>query len=421
MKRSSRLQAAITPLPHYPINTSIYLMQPSSTSPAYLTNLTPLRGIAALIVLFFHFDLFWGGPFKGTLFSTETTLFVKKGYLLVDFFFVLSGFIMCHVYGRFFADSVQKPAFWQFIKARFARIYPLHLFTLVWAILLFVGILWVGFPLDAREKSVFDLSAIPAHLVLIQAMGIYPGYTWNGPSWTISVEWWMYVLFPFVYGPVSRLTNWGRVIGLAGLLGLYAGLVYGLNVFPQYPWVRSLNVPPAFGGAFMRCALSFSVGMLFYGLFRQRWGQPWLANGYATLGLAGTMALSMHLGLSDLVTVSTFPLIILSAGYGSSVVNNLLTTKLMQRLGDLSFSVYLVNEVLFDSGRLIRYALGLPPLPTTSSVPEIWLYCFGWLALVFGVSALTYRFVEVPARQYLNARFQKPTVTVPVASVAESA
>jgi peptidoglycan/LPS O-acetylase OafA/YrhL len=71
-------------------------------SPAYLANLTPLRGIAALVVLLFHFDLFWGGPFAGTLFQTSTTLFVKKGYLPVDFFFVLSGFIMCHVYRRSF-------------------------------------------------------------------------------------------------------------------------------------------------------------------------------------------------------------------------------------------------------------------------------------------------------------------------------
>ena len=183
-------------------------MSTSTVRPSYLSNLTPLRGIAALIVLFFHFDLFWGGPFQGTLFPIDVTLFVKKGYLLVDFFFVLSGFIMCHVYGPFFAGSVTGSAFRQFLKARFARIYPLHLFTLVWAILLFAGVLWTDFPLDAREKSVFDLSAIPAHLVLIQAMGIYPGYTWNGPAWTISVEWWMYVLFPFLYGPVSRLTNW---------------------------------------------------------------------------------------------------------------------------------------------------------------------------------------------------------------------
>lgn len=377
------------------------------TTTNYLPNLTPLRGIAALIVLLFHFDLFWGGPFKGTSFETDTTLFVKKGYLLVDFFFVLSGFIMCHVYGRLFGDSVSRDGWWQFMKARFARIYPLHIFTLIWAILLFVGILWTNFPLDDREKAVYNLWAIPLHLVLAQAMGFLPGYTWNAPSWTISVEWWMYMGFPFLYGPLSRLTNWGRIAVSAGLLGLYVLLVYVWNGNPPYfPWPKSLNVPPLFGGAFVRCALIFSLGMLFYGLFDRGWGRAWLANGYALLGFAGAMTLSMHFGWSDLITVATFPFIILSAAYGSSNVDSILITKPMQRLGDLSFSLYLTNEVIFDTGRLVRHAMGLSPTPTGLPYAEVWLWCFGWLMVVVMVSELTYRFVELPARNALNARFK---------------
>lgn len=388
-------------------------MTTTNNTPGYLSNLTPLRGIAALIVLLFHFDLFWGGPFAGTLFQTDTTLFVKKGYLLVDFFFVLSGFIMCHVYGKSFAKAVSRGGFWQFMKARFARIYPLHLFTLAWTILLFAAIVYVNFPLDEREKSVYNLWAIPANLGLFHAMGLYPGYTWNGPSWTISVEWWMYVAFPFLYGPVSRLPNWGRVAVLAGLLGGYVVLVYVLNTFPQFPWRQSLNVPPFMGAAFLRCVLSFCVGMVFYGFFRQQWGRGWLANGYATVGFAVAMAVSMHLGLSDIITVATFPFIILSAGYGSANVNKLLITKPMQRLGDLSFSIYLTNEVIFNSGRVVRFALTGSHLPPTGlSAAQIWLWCVGWLAVVILISELTYRFIELPARQALNARFKKPTVQV---------
>jgi peptidoglycan/LPS O-acetylase OafA/YrhL len=384
---------------------------PSSTAPAYLTNLTPLRGIAALIVLLFHFDLFWGGPFAGTLFQTDTTLFVKKGYLLVDFFFVLSGFIMAHVYGTSFASSVTRAGFRRFMKARFARIYPLHLFTLAWAVLLFSAITALNFPLDAREKSVYNLSAIPANLVLAQAMGFYPGYTWNGPAWTISVELWMYVAFPFLYGPVSRLPNWGRVAVLAGLLGGYVGLVYGLNNSPQSPWPYSMNVGPLMGGAFARCALSFSVGMVFYSLFQQQWGRAWLANGYATVGFTVAMVVAMHFGWSDIITVATFPFIILSAAYGSRNLNQVLITKPMQRLGDLSFSIYLTNEVIFDSGRVVRFALtGSHQPPQNLPAAQIWLWCIGWLTVVMLVSELTYRFIELPARRALNARFKKPQV-----------
>ena len=380
----------------------LQLMKPT---PTYLPNLTPLRGLAALIVLLFHFDLFMGGPFNGTLFQTDTTLFVKKGYLLVDFFFVLSGFIMCHVYGRLFSNSVSRGGWWSFMKARFARIYPLHMFTLVWAILLFVGIMYTNFPLDDREKSVFNLWAIPLHLVLAQAMG-FIGHTWNGPSWTISVEWWMYMAFPFLYGPVSRLTNGGRVAAFVGLLGLYVVLVYVFNGSSPGPWPRSLNVSLLFGQGFMRCALSFSVGMLFYGLFRQGWGRAWLTTGYALVGFAGAMAVSMHLGWSDLLTVATFPFIILSAAYGSSNVDRVLITKPMHRLGDLSFSIYLTNEVIFNTGRLVRHMMGLSPTPMGLPYAEVWLWCFGWLAVVLLVSELTYRLIELPARNALNARFK---------------
>ena len=389
-------------------------MTTTNNTPGYLANLTPLRGIAALIVLLFHFDLFWGGPFAGTLFQTDTTLFVKKGYLLVDFFFVLSGFIMCHVYGKSFMGSVSRAGFWQFMKARFARIYPLHLFTLAWAVLLFAAIVYTNFPLNEREKSVYNLWAIPANLGLFHAMGFYPGYTWNGPSWTISVELWMYVAFPFLYGPVSRLPNRGRVAMLLLLLGGYVGLVYGWNNFPGFPWRQSLNMPPLMGGAFARCVLSFCVGMVFYGLFRQQWGRAWLANGYATVGFGLAMVVSMHLGLSDIITVATFPFIILSAGYGSTNVNKFLITKPMQRLGDLSFSIYLTNEVIFNSAHVLRFALtGSHLAPTGLSAGQIWLWCIGWLAVVILISELTYRFIELPARQALNARFRKPQVAVP--------
>ena len=90
--------------------------------------LTSLRGIAAIVVVILHFA-YSTLPEAGVILSRSTRFF-RDGYLFVDLFFILSGFIMTHVYLESFLMGVNKTSYWTFIRARFARIYPLHLFTL---------------------------------------------------------------------------------------------------------------------------------------------------------------------------------------------------------------------------------------------------------------------------------------------------
>ena len=94
----------------------------------YLKNLTPLRGIAALLILIFHVQIIL--LYKNSLTGNWETALIWRMHLMVDFFFILSGFIMFHVYGDWFRDSVSWKKFRKFTLARFARVYPLHVFTL---------------------------------------------------------------------------------------------------------------------------------------------------------------------------------------------------------------------------------------------------------------------------------------------------
>src|ERR1700739_3484083 len=105
--------------------------QRSSGSPEQLASLTPLRGIAAVWVVIFHFC--WYFP---AVHPERYTGAVYKGYLAVDMFFVLSGFVITHVYKEGFARRVTGRRYREFLKARVARIYPLHITVL----LLFVAI-----------------------------------------------------------------------------------------------------------------------------------------------------------------------------------------------------------------------------------------------------------------------------------------
>ena len=92
---------------------------------SYLTNLTALRGIAALLVVIYH-----GNEIIAPFIKTDTTFWFNKLYLMVDLFFILSGFIMCHVYEAYFTKSQETGQVSGFLTARIARIYPLHVVTL---------------------------------------------------------------------------------------------------------------------------------------------------------------------------------------------------------------------------------------------------------------------------------------------------
>src|SRR5690606_13913763 len=112
----------------------------------------------------------------------------------VDAFFVLSGFILTHVYQSAFFESerVSGKDLFRFLKKRFARIYPLHFVTLIGAIV-FLNILRTF--TDSNVELRWD-HVIP-QLLLFHAWGGLDGISWNFPSWSISAEWFAYLLvFP---------------------------------------------------------------------------------------------------------------------------------------------------------------------------------------------------------------------------------
>ncbi|WP_158525340.1 acyltransferase [Glaciecola sp. KUL10] len=151
-----------------------------------IDSLTSIRGVAALVVLFLH---------VAQTFNFELTFFnlFKNGWLGVDLFFVLSGFILAHVYHQ--SEPTQKTfiSFYkQFIINRLARIYPLHLCTLLFTLGLVIFL--PGF-YERYPKYFSDISFI-SNLLLIQNWG-FIDISWNTVSWSISAEFFMYLLFPF--------------------------------------------------------------------------------------------------------------------------------------------------------------------------------------------------------------------------------
>lgn len=385
--------------------------------PAYLTNLTALRGIAALLVLLFHFDLFVMPLVPATL-----TRVHRQWYLFVDFFFVLSGFVMMHVYGDWFANSPGRASFGKFMAARFARVYPLHLFTFLWVLGLYGVLRMHDVPIKGLIALVMDPAAIPWQLILAQAI-VIPNFTstWNTPSWSISMEWWAYILFPFLVRPLTRSMGVGKVLtGIILLIGYLWLMLYGLPNQPippelpsRPPTYTSINVIQGPLG-FLRCLLGFGLGMLTQTLYTRQWGFGWLRRSWTLLVLFLALMVAWHVvpTLPDLVAIGVFALLILGAAYNTTQVYRFLNTRPLQRIGDWSYSIYLVhipivftflvvNMINTEPGQPAKG--GLPPPVYNPMAPVL---CLVFILITIILAALLYRFLEKPSRRFLNTRFQ---------------
>jgi peptidoglycan/LPS O-acetylase OafA/YrhL len=225
------------------------------------------------------------------------------------------------------------------------------------------------------------------------------------------------MLFPLLVGPFFRLKGAGKVLAFAAITGLYVGLMYFLVPYlSKNPFIApgqlappSLNTLTDWG--LVRCLAGFLLGMLFYELYRSAWAVRVLRSGWAFAGFAAGLVAAMHFGIHQLLIVCFFPLIILSAAYNGDFVKRALETRPLQRLGDWSFSIYMVhmpilftltaifilpqNPKMFSSFQVLMAVKFPPGLPL----------CLLLVGLTLLVASLTYHYIEVPARQYLNKLF----------------
>jgi peptidoglycan/LPS O-acetylase OafA/YrhL len=346
-------------------------------------NLDALRGICALFVALFHF------PANGLLASNAL---VRNAYLFVDYFFVLSGFVIAFSYGdRLRAGEISLG---RFIGLRLGRIYPLHLavlavFVLLQLLLLVPGL--AGLSDRAPFTGPYSPVSLVHNLLLLQAFGLDPGLTWNGPSWSIAAEVWSYALFGLMLA-----TRPGRPALLAAMLSA-AALIW---LFARR---SSIEVASDFG--FVRCVYGFGLGFVTFELFRRR---PHRTGTAVEIAVIAAIAIFVSLA-SGRLTFAAPPLFALSiyllAG-GKGGVSGLLRRRAFQFLGMVSYSIYMIHDLL--EARLMQalrlFAHGLtqrtPNGVVISMNPLLAdLLTLAMLGLVVAASYGTYRLVEQPGRE----------------------
>jgi len=349
-------------------------MTPVPTPPD-LRALTTLRFFAALWVV-----LYTAWPYLDVSFVPVA---VTKGYLGVEAFFILSGFILSHVYLE--AAGQKRFRYGGFLWARIARVYPLHLVTLFGMIGLGVAATVAGLSIDG---SLTDWRALPAHLTLTHAWGLAPSAAFNHPSWSISAEWFAYLSFPAFAFVAWRLRD--RPVLATGLA---AGFALGLYAVFE-PLAGYSLTEATFRGGLLRIVPCFALGCALY-LVHRRGPIPHAAP-VALVSAAAVMA-SASLDLWDPITVLAAGGLILGLGALDNARAGVLASRAGVYLGEISYSIYMVfAPVLLLTTNIAARLTG---------AEDKQFHVIVWLALLGAIpvtAMLTYHLVERPARKALR-------------------
>jgi peptidoglycan/LPS O-acetylase OafA/YrhL len=319
--------------------------------------LTSMRGLFALWVLSYHLVVL-SEPHH-----VNPGGFFGKGYLGVDFFFLLSGFVLAGAYGRKFGVWPSGRRYLGFLISRFGRIYPLN--VAVTAACVFVA--WL-------VRHPFPPWQVIAEAALVHRWPFVPAIyeAINGPAWSISCEILANIGLPlFVLILLASPATVASIFGLSALLGI-AVLGYDNHGSLDLSVANSLNPT-------IRSFCEFAAGMLIF-----RWRKMTFDSDWIVAGLAIAATVSVLADFPDPITVVLMVLIILTVAGNSHAVATYLGLRPLHFLGELSFSIYLIQLPLILA---VQHFISSSVLVATIVLP-------GTLAL----SLLTYRFIEMPAR-----------------------
>src|SRR5262245_46844054 len=354
-----------------------YVYYPSHYVPA----LTGIRALAALLVLGLHTQQ----NLPSGLYSFLP--FVGRGYLGVDFFFILSGFIITHVYLAHLA-SPNVRALKIFLWHRFIRLYPVHITVLACLVAIVSCAAAAGFVFNNPHE--WQWNELLWQLTLLQAWGVTTTPGWNVPSWSISAEWFAYLLFPLL----APALMWVRERGIALLIAVAAlaamTLIFALADWPLNTWVGAPALARVFGEFLCGAALCRAVAL----------GHKSAAARGDTLAAGAFLAFlfGASAGLQDFVLVAFLALTIFGTATSTGPVRRVLASGPLVWLGEISYSLYMVHFPVLIVIRRLWEELGFVHWQPAGKI----LTFMVTVGLIVAVAAMLFYVVERPARTRLR-------------------
>lgn len=328
------------------------------------------------MVAFFHFRFFI--PIIPGWMDNEI---VRESYVWVDFFFILSGFILAHRYNSsFLGTGTWKYS--QFLRQRLARIYPLYFVTFVAAVVVAIF---------KDHKFPDQWGSLLAHIFLVQNWGHPFDPRWNYPAWSLSCEWAAYLVFPILLFFYRRATSWKTTPWI--MIGIILGVHYWYCENIVSGNIGDMNTYPLF-----RCISEFSLGILGYQI-RKSWGLGERRKFFDVVQgvLLVLICLSLNQKISDFYFVVLAFFLVLAASFSMGPLTKVLESKPLYFVGTISYSIYL-NQILllmaFDSW------VGFSGPGFGQWTAEVY-FVFKTAALIL-LSTLTYYLIEKPGQRLLS-------------------
>lgn len=370
-------------------------------------SLDGLRGLLALSIAAYHFKVLWHG--------FDTSL-LNASYLAVDFFFVLSGFVITHA-SSCKLDTAKDGLV--FAIRRLGRIWPLHVLVIIGLFCneIFKMLVMMGTGIIPNEPPFGGqntLATLPYNLLLLHGVGVMDDLTWNGPSWSIGSEFYTYLLFAVAF-------IWGKR-AFAAIAATFVAVCVTLIAL----WAPTMDT--SFDYGFLRCVAGFFTGYFVYRLWLVSPGKLPYANGVEAASVLFVIVFTMLYHDTKLSILAPFvmaiPVWVLAHQQGW--ISNWLKLGWMQKLGLWSYGIYMVHTlVLVGVSQALTVIEKITDIAFKSQVTlangeqkEIinifspWLndmLMLVYLAAVVATAALAYRFVENPARNYFNGLARKLT------------
>lgn len=352
------------------------------------------RGICAIFVVIFHFIYVMPSSF-------ETSVFVRNSYLFVDFFFVLSGFVLCHSYRGKIASARDLG---RFAVRRFGRVWPLHAVVLGALLAAIIVIGRYPHPDDLAltwDGNSYAVDALLPSLLLLNAISLQ-GSVWNGPAWSIGAEFYIYLLFALVLVFAPR-----RLLPLCIALSIGALML----IF----WLAPDLMNTTWDYGLIRCVAGFFGGVAAYHCYeRMSPRDPLKATLTELAAIALVVVFIFHAGSGpDSVSVTSLAapfvfgvaVVVFAGEHG--FLSLALRARPFRALGRYSFSIYMIHQPLLIMLGYGAWLAGYHTKAFETAATKPWmgstdLILVDFVLAVVLIAAATHRLIEVPARKGFN-------------------